>query len=232
MKKISRHTDYIYESEDYVNNPKEKVVFLAKLISSNSFNNPSILDIGCANGGFLNYIKNNLKFLDCYGVDYSKSLIDQAKKLDGIHFLHDNAETFIIDKQFDVISMQGVLGYFDDIYPALSNIKKHLKPSGKFYIDCFFNDYDIDVQIKYRNNRYFNSFEKGWNNHSIFTIKSVLKNIGLKIDYIHEFDLSFELEKKEDPGRAWHINTDLGRFFINGLGLIYQNRVLEISHIE
>ena len=140
------------------------------------------------------------------------------------------AESFNINREFDVITMQGVLCYFDDIQPSLLNIKKHLKPGGKVFIGDFFNDYDVDVQIKYRNNRYFDSFENGWNHHSIYTITSVLDDIGLKLDNIHEFNLSFKLEKQEDPCRAWHINTESGRFFNNGLGLMYKLRVLEISH--
>ena len=233
MKKTRKHQDYIYEAENYCKHPKETFIFLANLISplplSKNFN-PSILDIGCATGAFLYYVKKEFQLTDCYGVDYSSNLINQANRLDGINFLTDSAESFNIDKEFDVITMQGVLCYFDDIYPSLLNIKKHLKPGGRVFILGFFNDYDVDVQIKYRNNRYFDSFENGWNHHSIYTIKKVLSDIGLKLDNIHEFNLSFELEKQEDPCRSWHINTESGRFFINGLGLMYKLRVLEISY--
>ena len=233
MKKTRKHQDYIYEAENYCKHPKETFIFLANLISPLPFSknfNPSILDIGCATGAFLYYVKKEFQLTDCYGVDYSSNLINQANRLDGINFLTDSAESFNIDKEFDVITMQGLLCYFDDICPSLSNIKKHLKPSGKVFIEDFFNDDDVDVQTKYRNNRYFDSFEKGWNYHSIHTIKRVLNDIGLKVNNIHEFNLSFELEKQEDPCRAWHINTESGRFFINGLGFIYKLRVLEISH--
>ena len=235
MKKTRKHQDYIYEAENYCKHPKETFIFLANLISPLPFSknfNPSILDIGCATGAFLYYVKKEFQLTDCYGVDYSSNLINQANRLDGINFLTDSAESFNIDKEFDVITMQGVLSYFDDIYPSLLNIKKHLKPRGRVYILGFFNDYDVDVQIKYRNNRYFDSFENGWNHHSIYTIKKVLSDIGLKLDNIHEFNLSFELEKQEDPCRSWHINTESGRFFINGLGLMYKLRVLEISYTD
>ena len=233
MKKTRKHQDYIYEAENYCKHPKETFIFLANLISPLPFSknfNPSILDIGCATGAFLYYVKKEFQLTDCYGVDYSSNLINQANRLDGINFLTDSAESFNIDKEFDVITMQGVLCYFDDIYPSLSNIKKHLKPGGRVFILGFFNDYDVDVQIKYRNNNYFDSFENGWNHHSIYTIKKVLSDIGLKLDNIHEFNLSFKLEKQEDPCRSWHINTESGRFFINGLGLMHKIRVLEISY--
>ena len=233
MKKTRKHQDYIYEAENYCKHPKETFIFIANLISPSPFSkifNPSILDIGCATGAFLYYVKKEFQLTDCYGVDYSSNLINQANRLDGINFLTDSAESFNIDKEFDVITMQGVLSYFDDIYPSLSNIKKHLKLGGRVFILGFFNDYDVDVQIKYRNNNYFDSFENGWNHHSIYTIKKVLSDIGLKLDNIHEFNLSFKLEKQEDPCRSWHINTESGRFFINGLGLMHKIRVLEISY--
>jgi len=233
MKKTRKHQDYIYEGENYYKHPKETFIFIKKLISPLPFSKdfiPSLLDIGCARGEFLYYVKKEFQLTDCYGVDYSSNLINHANRLNGINFLTDSAESFNIDKEFDIITMMGVLSYFDDVCPSLSNIKKHLKLGGRAFILGLFNDHDIDVQIKYRNNRYFDSFENAWNHHSVNTITNVLDDIGLKLDNIHEFNLSFKLEKQEDPSRSWHINTESGRFFINGLGLIYKMRVLEISH--
>jgi SAM-dependent methyltransferase len=228
----SKHQDYIYIDEDYYKNPKEAFMFLSKIISDR-FEEPSILDLGCARGEFLFYIKNTLKTKGLVGVDYSLNLIEKARNFNGlkdVNLIVDSAECFEIDKTFDVITMLGVLSYFDSTIPTLKTIKKHLALNGRVYILGFFNDHDVDVQIRYRNNKYFDQFESGWNLHSLDTIKKSLDNLDMKLTNIHIFDLSFDLSPQGDPCRAWHIDTEDGRKYTNGLGLIYDTRVLEISN--
>jgi|GEM_PF-733928 SAM-dependent methyltransferase len=226
-----KHQDYIYIDEDYYKNPKEIFVFLKKLIS-NDFVEPSILDLGCARGEFLFFIKNSLKTKGLTGVDYSLNLIEEGKSFSGlknVDLIVDSAEEFQMDKTFDVITMLGVLSYFQSTMPTLSKIKKHLAINGKAYILGMFNDFDVDVHIKYRNNKYFDQFESGWNLHSLSTIKKNLDNLNMRLINVHTFNLSFDLSPQDDPCRAWHINTENGKKFTNGLGLIYDLRVLEIE---
>jgi hypothetical protein len=54
----------------------------------------------------------------------------------------------------------------------------------------------------------------------------------MKLTNIHVFDLSFDLLPQDDPCRAWHINTEDGRKYTNGLSLIYDIRVLEVTNNE
>mgnify|MGYP001176394606 FL=1 len=226
----SKHQDYIYINEDYYKNPKETFIFLKNIISNN-FNKPSILDIGCARGEFLFFLKESLDFKDLSGVDYSSNLIEKAKNFKGlkdVNLFVDSAEEFKLNRKFDVITMLGVISYFDSVELVLKNIKNHLAPGGKAYILGFFNDADIDVQISYRNNEYFKQFESGWNFHSLHTIRKSLDEINMTLANIDTFELSFNLLPQRDPSRAWHIDTENGRKYTNGLGLIYDIRLLEI----
>jgi SAM-dependent methyltransferase len=228
----SKHQDYIYTNEDYYKNPKETFVFLKNIIS-NHFNNPSILDIGCARGEFLYYLKKSLVSKDLSGVDYSSNLIEKARSfsgLEGVNLIIDSAEEFKLGRTFDVITMLGVLSYFDSVKPTLQNIKTHLALNGKAYILGFFNDADVDVRISYRNNKYFNKFESGWNFHSLETIRKNLNDLNMTLTNIDTFELSFDLSPQSDPCRAWHIDTENGRKYTNGLGLIYDIRVLGITN--
>jgi SAM-dependent methyltransferase len=230
--KDSKHQDYIYINEDYYKNPKETFVFLKNIILRH-FNKPSVLDIGCARGEFLFFLKKSIDFKYLSGIDYSSNLIEKAKGFNGLSDVNlsvDSAEEFELDRTFDVITMLGVLSYFDSVKPTLQNIKKHLTPGGKAFILGFFNDSDVDVQISYRNNKYFNQFESGWNFHSLQTIKKNLSDLNMTLNNIETFELSFNLSPQSDPCRAWHIDTQDGRKYINGLGLIYDIRVLEIAN--
>lgn len=54
-----KHQDYIYEQENYYDNPKETFMFLKNLITD-SFDTAGVLDIGCAKGEFLYYLKKHI----------------------------------------------------------------------------------------------------------------------------------------------------------------------------
>lgn len=227
-----KHQDYIYLKENYYDNPKEIFIFLGKLIDKCSLKN-NILDIGCARGEFLYYLNKIFTETKFTGIDYSKNLIDEAKKnlslFNNINFENSSGENFKLNKKYDVITLLGVLSYFDDLYKILENIELHLNDCGKVFILGFFNKYDIDVRISYRDNKRFSNFESGWNYHSLENIKKVLSTLGMKINNIHNFELSFHMEQqKDDFCRAWHINTDLGKMYTNGLGLLYNLEVIEI----
>lgn len=230
--KDSKHQDYIYTNDDYYKNPKETFTFLANIISKD-YKNPSILDVGCARGEFLYYLKNNIKYDNLCGVDYSPQLIEAAQSFKGlknVHFHVGSADDFNLNRKFDVIVMSGVLSYFDDIELTLKKLKDHLNLNGKIFILGFFNPQDVDVLIQYRNNKYFTTFESGWNYHSFATVTKVLNKLSMSVIEKYDFNLSFNLLQQEDPCRAWHIETQNGKKFINGLGLIYDIQVLEIVH--
>lgn len=46
-----KHQDYIYEQENYYDNPKETFMFLKNLITD-SFDTAGVLDIGCVRESF------------------------------------------------------------------------------------------------------------------------------------------------------------------------------------
>ncbi len=229
-----KHQDYIYVNEDYYKNPKETFLFISKIITQ-SHDKPSILDLGCARGELLYYLKNNIQHEELVGVDYSEKLINEAKKFDGLKGVRFNvgtADDFKLNSKFDVVVMSGVLSYFDDIYKVFECMKIHLNPDGKIIIFGFFNEYDVDLLIKYRNNKYFEAFESGWNIHSIITISKELKKLGLEIVNQRIFELSFKSKKQDDPCRAWNIETEDGIKFTNGLKLLYDMTALEIKEIK
>lgn len=223
-----RHMDYIYQTENYYDNPKESFKYLFQnvkryMVDTNTY---SLLDIGCSKGEFINYLNKNHKryFKKLVGVDNSSTLIKEAKKNlkdHNVFFYYGNAEQFKLNTKFDFIVISGVMGYFDNLTKVLNNIKKHLKQNGKAFIFNFFNQYDIDVILKYRNNKYFSTFETGWNMHSITTLNKISKQLGLKIYQKDIFHMPFKLNKKVDPGRSWTTKTDDGIKFVNGINLIY-----------
>ena len=91
-----------------------------------------------------------------------------------------------------------------------------------------FNEFDIDVLVKYRNNKYFDKFQPGWNIHSLQTAKKELDKVELRLTKTHKFKLSFDDLPKEDPARSWTDYVGDDKKFVNGLGQIYDLVCLEI----
>jgi ubiquinone/menaquinone biosynthesis C-methylase UbiE len=90
-----------------------------------------ILDIGCAQGGFLNEL-SNLGFSDLYGVDVSKKFIEQAhKNLKSAKFVVGEATSLpFSDSLFDVVIIDQVLEHLLEPQLAIFEIERVLKVDG------------------------------------------------------------------------------------------------------
>ncbi len=234
MESIKKHQDYIYLEEDYIDKPKDSFFFLNKIIKKykkKKLNN--LLDVGCAKGEFLFFLsKIYKKNIQLEGVDYSKKLLKEAKKRkysSDIKFYKKNAYNLKLKKKFDFIIVSGVVCYFDKIEFFLKNILKSLKSNGKLIIFDNFNKYDVDIILRYRNNKYSKKFEPGWNTHSVETIKRFLNKKKFKIQEIKKFNLSFKLKKKKDPCRSWHIKINNRQMFTTGLMQYFDLEALVIG---
>lgn len=114
----------------------------------------SILEIGCGAGALLYELKNYIN-AECYGIDYSDSLIKIIQRLfnDSQSFISSEANNvpFANDK-FDCIISHGVFFYFPSygyVLEVLSEIYRTLKKGGQvFLMDIndanLKNDYLID----------------------------------------------------------------------------------------
>ncbi len=235
LKKTDRYIgSYVYKETDYYKKPKELFKQLGAKISGRvrKAKPYSILDVGCARGEFLYYLKKkNMRFKEMVGVDYSHSLINNARNFEGLRgvkFYCKLAEAFNLNKQFDFITAISILSFFDDPKTTLGNLKKHLKNNGILYVVGIFNDYDVDVLIKYRNNKYSNEFESGMNNYSLKTITKILRRLNMRLVSCSKFKLPFKLKKQKNPIRSWTLETPDGRKFVTGAGIIYDMYILGI----
>lgn len=233
MEKENYKSAYVYMEEDYYNQPKELFKYVYGLMKGEIVEGKeySVLDIGCAKGELLYYLKMQHDFKRKVGVDFSHMLIAEGKKYEGLNdveFICDRAESFDFNEKFDFVIMMGVLSFFDEIAPPLDNIKKHLKDSGQCLITGIFNENDIDVRVRHRNNVRSENFENGWNIHSVDSIRKYLNNIGMDIVNVDKFYMPFEIERKPDAARSWTIVVEGEQKFMNGLNIIYNMITLDV----
>ena len=82
-----------------------------KIFSKIMFEKCSILDIGCAEGGFIKIIKSFIKNFDYTGVDVNPKMINLAKKKNPKYNFYEKSEFYrkFGYKKFDIVLILGLL---------------------------------------------------------------------------------------------------------------------------
>jgi len=223
--------------ESYLNTPfkkcrlYERFKFVKGIIGRKLPNTGDFLDIGCAKGEFIWFLKDFFPRVHFTGVDISKELIRLAKKepkLKSVEFVKTDARTLDLKRKFDVVLMSGVLSIFDDFRCPLRKMVTHLKPEGWGYIFGSFTEDDIDVLVRYRNN-YLGSkyWESSLNMFSMNTIRKALSIFSDRINF-YRFDLPIDLAKRKNPIHSYTLNTvEKGRVVLNGANILSQFYLVE-----
>lgn len=134
-------------SQDSLNRYKE----LYDMIKSNVKSDTKILDVGCAAGGFLEYMTKYVDKECLYGIEPSESFAEVAKEKTGANISVGYAEHLNFDKKFfDVIVCDQVLEHLVDPNVFFYEVKKIIKKNGTLcisvpfapsYNDCSFFDF-------------------------------------------------------------------------------------------
>lgn len=113
---------------------------------------PNSLDIGCAAGYFVSYLKN--RNWNSMGIDVSKAMINVAQK-NSLHVINgDFLETPFQEKSFDLITMWATIEHLPDPLKFLEKISFLLKPKGKFILSTC--NTGIFARIRKENWRFLN----------------------------------------------------------------------------
>ena len=220
--------------DDFYLNEKTKVKEYYKFIlskASKNLNNTDVLDIGCATGDFLRYIKNIYPKSNLYGAEINKNLY---KVLSRKKFIKKAYNIDFLGKKkigkYDYIFMLGVHSIFDDLYLVLKKLKTLRKnKSSKIFIFGIWNPFDVDVFVRLRTKN-SNTLEKGWNVFSLSLLRQYLKKLKLKCS-IFRFNLKIKiLKNKADPLRSWTLSYKKNKnIVINGSNIIHHFYLIEIS---
>jgi len=150
----------------------------------------TVLDVGCSTGHFIELVKD--KTSEIYGHELSKNEIQFCKDKLNLDVSDQPLEERFKDKKFDYITMIFVLEHIADPIKFLNDLKKFLKPDGKFVIlvpniqDALVNFYDIpEFRSFYYCIEHLFYFEPN-------TIKKLFDIVGLKgaVDVIQEYPIT------------------------------------------
>jgi SAM-dependent methyltransferase len=224
---ITDHNRF-YATEECRTEPKEYFKFLASLADPLLTPGARVLDVGCAAGEFLRYLRSVYPGLCMTGIDLDEEFLDKAtKSVPDARFVRGNIQTKegLPDTRFDVVFMAGVNLYFADAAPWLRNIVALTE--GTAYVFGVFNPEDLDVRAMV--SRPGSTEVQPWNLISQKSISSHLEDIP------HRF-IPWNLpvpnpRVHEDPLRSWTIPSDGGYLVVNGMQLIHRFAALEISRV-
>ena len=153
---------------------------------------PSLLDIGCGSGTFLDVCKQNGWQVE--GVDPSPLASKSVFENYNIEVHQGDFNKIKLNKTFDVVTLWGVLEHMSDPIAKIKKVKELLNNDGIFVFevpsaDCFTSEY-----LKKNNFSPTRYIESG--RHNIFFSKKLIgqiaKNLNLKIEYLETNGLDIQ----------------------------------------
>jgi SAM-dependent methyltransferase len=226
-----------YIREGWSPEPKRTFVRLAEILRAASLpEGGRLLDVGCATGELVHYLRTQLPGLRYTGADVFEALLATARRLvpEG-EFVPASALDLPAEMTgaFDAVTAVGVVSIFDDVELArfLDNLLRVARPGGRIIILGPFNEHGVDCLIRHRKRvaGQLGPWETGWNIHSRQTVSELLEG-RCRAHRFEDFRLDRPLPPREDPVRTWTIRTESNdRQLTNGLKLLVDLAYLEIE---
>src|SRR3989344_1701546 len=226
-----------YASSKRYENPKQVFLFALQEIERNLKTDTliTLVDIGCANGEFLYYVKKWHPNWNLYGYDFMPEFIEAGKKFNGLKGIHLELKNFFtLRKKFDVVCCFGTLPIFPDVKKPLKKLLSLCKKNGLLVADGLFNRFDIDVQITYRDNSKIESkniWRNDFNQHAQTTIAEFLEPIVGQLEFkAVPFNVDLPYITNNPHANAFTFRDDGGnRRVTNGLNILLNSTLLIVK---
>lgn len=226
--KIERTHDRLYLDEYYKANPKEYFKLVYNEMNKDwgsDIEKKKILDIGCATGEFLYFLRSKMPNAHLAGLDVMEELLSKVDQGILTYYGDISNNDTLPKEKFDICTMMGVLSIFDNYDEILDNVFSLFGDKKYLYLFGFFNPYDYDVLVKARNAAKYKEgdesvWEAGWNYLSKTSIQKYCMSRKLNCEFI-PFNVDFSIPKhQDDPLRSWTIGCGNDLLVVNGLQLV------------
>ncbi|HEY8964188.1 MAG TPA: class I SAM-dependent methyltransferase [Alphaproteobacteria bacterium] len=208
--------------------PKVMVQKLLDMMHEDGVENAgACIDLGCASGEMLHFIRRDFPQMELAGIDLFDEFIQEAKaRHPDIDFRTESALDLPTDMsgKYDVTTAFGLMSLFDEteISTFWDNVLRITKPGGLIYVLSPVNEYGVDMMIRHRKRiqKKLTDWESAWNIHSQETIRELLASKGQEVEF-RPFQITMQLEPKEDPLRTWTMKTEKNDLQLtNGMKLL------------
>lgn len=196
----------------------------------------SIIDLGCANGDFLYYLKKTVgPQWRLHGIDMTPDFIEDGRQWPGLEGVTlEVGDLLDLNRKYDVLVCSGTIQIFPDIENVLQTLLDSTNDGGWLFLDGQFNTFDVDTVFTYHD--YSTKEGEGkwrcdFNIHSQKRITTFLRDKVKDFDFMH---LDMDIDLPQDPD-APHINIhtltleDGSRIKTHGGRLIIDTYLLTIQ---
>ncbi|MCL2661922.1 MAG: methyltransferase domain-containing protein [Oscillospiraceae bacterium] len=165
---------------------EQNIIFCDSLLRFVKLDGKSILDVGCGNGDLVRYIAE--KYLPEYIAGIEPALVEywDSDEQEGKNWCvkHGNAYSLDYDDNtFDVVASLSTFEHIGDIPTALSEIKRVLKPYGRFYAEF------SPIWTSAAGHHFLHGKDRSWNPEHLLAIPAWGHL------YLSEKDMKLKLEK-------------------------------------
>ena len=209
---------------------KDYFVEIKKIIEKKRIKNKLVIDVACASGDFISYLRKNNN-LEIEGIDYSSELLKIAKlkNPDLKFYKRDLNKNINLKKKFDFVTCLGTMTAFDNWTRPLGNLFRLCKKGGTILLYDPINIYNINTLLRYeKNGKWISGF-------NLFSKKMIFKlirknNKNSKIKF-KRFYLRTFLKKTNDTMRAWTIKLNKKNRIMVGTSQELDFDIIKINNV-
>lgn len=220
------HRHYI--SEGWSAEPKEMFKRLVEILGEEWLSaSRDVLDIGCATGELLGFLRRMVPGGRFVGVDVSEDLLGAGRRLlPEAEFVKASALDLPspLAGAFDLVTAFGCMSIFDEteLERFWDQSLTAARSGGRVVVLSPLNEFGCDMVIRHRKRlgEKVGLWERGWNIFAVETIADILAARGVELS-LQRFNITIDLAPRSDPVRTWTIATkDRQRQLTNGLKLL------------
>jgi trans-aconitate methyltransferase len=226
-----------YIKEGWAREPKESFKALARVVNENPpARLETYLDVGCATGELIGFMKSRFPTIRATGWDVFDSLLETGRRLLPDCTFEKVSATdpaLASGQRYDLVTAIGVMSIFDE--PELAAFWKNLTgvvaDGGLLVVLSPLNEFGCDIVVKHRKRKEGKplDWERGWNVFSFETIREMVQPLGWTVDFV-PFNIGIDLQPAADPVRTWTIAAERNpRQLTNGLKLLI-NHYFMVAH--
>lgn len=227
-----------YLAEGWSRQPKEMFKALAAILArEGGIGGASVLDVGCATGELIAFLRGAAGAGACVGVDVSADLLVEARRLvPEAEFLAASALDLpaLFKGRFGLVTAIGCMSIFDEteIGRFWDNMLAAAAPGGLVVALSPLNEFGVDAMIRHRKriDGVPGRWETGWNIFARETIAELLAERGRAVAF-ERFQIGIDLPPRPDPIRTWTVpRPDGSRQLTNGLKLLVDHHFMIVRN--
>lgn len=223
-----------YLSQDRYSNPKEdfKTIGnkLAEIYAADS--EIDVLDIGCANGELLYYLRQQFPRWSLTGYDRNQEFLETGKNFPGLKDVNLlQADYQEIEGSYDLVLATCFLPLFPKFETPLEKLLSLCHKGGYLLATGLFNPYDIDVRVQYLDHT---ALDNEWiTDSSRYSQRRIREWLGTDVESVEFVDCAYDLDMQpnpENPARVWTFRDAEGNsILINGAWQIANQTLMIIK---